>query len=209
MNQPMFPGMDDALPLFSGTAIRTIATTAPTGNGVPDPNQSSFAECRVCRDTGRLQHDDRQLYCWCQAGVAARQADREAGTSIHEITAHTVQEAFPGTVTVRPNWVPDTDEYGSWNKMLECGRSYMVGRDVPMSTFIRSHRTRLQAWQRLAFAFCKQHPKLQLHLISPSREWSVYVRGEYVEYNLPHHDMGGENTYVSVDGRYKVHINRD
>ena len=42
-----------------------------------------------------------------------------------------------------------------------------------------------------------------------AREWHVYVRGEYVSFELPFHDAGGERLYISQDGRTKVHVDED
>jgi hypothetical protein len=76
MNQTMLPGMEDTLPLFSGTPQRvTHKDPAPAAN-VPVAGQSSYATCRLCKDTDRLNSGDRLHYCWCAAGVAAREEDR-------------------------------------------------------------------------------------------------------------------------------------
>jgi hypothetical protein len=60
----MFPDGAD-LPLFSGTPMR-----AHTDSYTPKPHvaQSSFAQCRVCLDTGRVG----ETFCTCDARVAAR-----------------------------------------------------------------------------------------------------------------------------------------
>lgn len=78
-----------------------------------------------------------------------------------------------------------------------------------MSDSSNKHRSRLNAWQRLAFAWCQQHPDRLLMLVGKHRSWDVYRRGEYVEFRLPYHDMGGERSYISRDGYWKIHVDED
>jgi hypothetical protein len=108
--------------------------------------QQPCAECRLCKDTGRLKSGDRSQTCWCAAGAAARQEDRERGAPIREVTTTATQGAFAGIVGTRPSWVKAGDEWLSWEKTLALGRDYMVGSEVTMSEFLRSHRSRLNAW---------------------------------------------------------------
>ena len=76
MDQKMLPGMDNTLPLFSGTPQRIERKDPAPAANVPATDQSSYATCRLCKDTGRLNSGDRLHYCWCAAGVAARKEDR-------------------------------------------------------------------------------------------------------------------------------------
>jgi len=78
-DQEMLPGMENTLPLFSGTPQRVTRKDPQPAAEVPAKGQQSFATCRLCKDTGRLNSGDRLHYCWCAAGVAAREEDRELG----------------------------------------------------------------------------------------------------------------------------------
>ena len=91
MGQVMLPGMENTLPLFSGTAPRAKHKPLKHAEDV-SRDQASYAECKLCKDTGRLKNADRLFYCWCEAGIAARASDREAGRSIREVTTQTVLE---------------------------------------------------------------------------------------------------------------------
>ncbi len=101
--------------------------------------------------------------------------------------------------------------YGAWDKALECGRSYMAGESTSMAQFVRTHRSRLQGWQRLAWLWCVANPSLTLVLRSqrPRRVYEIKKRGEYVEIGLPHHGAGGERHWISRDGKTKVLVNVD
>ena len=109
MNQAMLPGMEDTLPLFTGTPMQARRKNPQPAANVPLEGQQSYANCRLCKDTGRLSNAARQHYCWCAAGVAARAEDREKDCSIREVTLSTVRGSFAGVVSMRGNWVPQDD----------------------------------------------------------------------------------------------------
>lgn len=109
MGQAMHPGMENTLPLFSGTPMQVSRRPAEAAVGASASHQQSFASCRLCKDTGRLSNADRQHDCWCAAGVAARAEDREKDCSIREVTLSTVRGSFAGVVSMRGNWVPQDD----------------------------------------------------------------------------------------------------
>jgi hypothetical protein len=124
-----------------------------------------------------------------------------------------VLESFWYTVRLRDNEYRNGDDpkYGLWSKALECGRSYLVGNDVPMSKFVREHSSSLTTWQRQAFQWCLANPSSCLEFESKPlrRIYEIKKRGEYVQIGLPHHDWGGERLWISRDGRRKVLINVD
>jgi hypothetical protein len=43
--------------------------------------------------------------------------------------------------------------YGDWKRAIEAGRDYLVGRDISLTDFVRTHRSSLNEWQRLAYQF--------------------------------------------------------
>ena len=101
--------------------------------------------------------------------------------------------------------------YGDWNSALEAGRNYLVGRDVSLTEFVRTHRSSLNDWQRLAYQWCLANPSQALVLRARNGRliYEIKKRGDYVEIGLPHHDHGGEKHWISRDGRTKVLINVD
>lgn len=103
----------------------------------------------------------------------------------------------------------EPDVYGVWDKILESGRDYLVGASIPMDQFIREHRSPLNAWQKVAYAWAKANPTKVLCIENSRYEWTVRVRGEFVELGLPHQDHGGEKHWVSKDGKTKILINVD
>lgn len=118
---------------------------------------------------------------------------------------------FPhGFAEVRPNsYAAIESEYRKWDKAIEGGKDYMVGDSQDMETFIRTHRSALTAWQKIAYAWATANPFYKLDVRIGRNEWSIYQRGEYVDFYLPHHDAGGEKSYISRDGKTKVLINVD
>ena len=119
----------------------------------------------------------------------------------------------PYSVEQRVNPYPDGEDadYGTWEKALDVGRSYLVGATVPMSEFQRVHTSSLNEWQRLAYEWCMANPSRMLVLTStkPRLIYHIAKRGEYVEFGLPHHCHGGEKYWVSRNGKTRVLINVD
>jgi len=109
----------------------------------------------------------------------------------------------------KDKWYLEPGEYGCWDKILECGRSYMVGDKMPMAEYRRSHSSNLSEWQKNAFAYVCQNEDMILFVETRTHHWKVYKRGEYVEFALPHQDYGGERHYVTINGKTKILINED
>lgn len=105
--------------------------------------------------------------------------------------------------------LPAPDRYVTWDAALACGKSYMVGDRQTTEEFLRGHTTVLSPWQRAVYSFLKQRPDASVSRPGRRIEWCCYCRGEYVRFDIPHHDRGGEKGYISRDGRTKVLINVD
>ena len=79
-----------------------------------------------------------------------------------------------------------------------------------MATFIKKHQSPLAPkWQRLAFEFCRANPMKELSIGNSRLEYTIHWRGEYCCISLPHHDRGGEKSWITKDGKTKVLINVD
>ena len=91
-------------------------------------------------------------------------------------------------------------EYDSFQRALECGKSYLVGDTWTMAAFKASHRSSPTYWQRLACIICWAHPevKLNLEIEFPKLIYAIYRRGEYVEIGLPHQEHGGEKHWDTI-----------
>ena len=109
--------------------------------------------------------------------------------------------------TTRPDELSGGDN--AWSEIIDIGRSYMVGRQVTIEDFLKSHTSIMRGWYRLAFAYCMNHPLVKLAIENDRRHYRVYRRGEYVIFSLPYHDHGGEYDWVSRDGETKVLVNVD
>ena len=115
-------------------------------------------------------------------------------------------------VSTRPNqWVGREDKYGVWDIAVDSGRSYLVGKDVPLRSFLSTHTSKLRPWQRLAFRWALANPNqcLQIETFDRGLYWTVEKRGEYVEFGLPHQSQGGEKHWISRDGQTQVLVNVD
>ena len=123
------------------------------------------------------------------------------------------RKPFPYSVEQRINPYPNGEDadYGTWEKALDVGRSYLVGPTVPMPEFQRVNTSSLNEWQRLAYEWCMANPSRMLVLTStkPRLIYHIAKRGEYVEIGLPHHCHGGEKYWVSRNGKTRVLINVD
>lgn len=109
----------------------------------------------------------------------------------------------------------------TWEKLIESGKSYLVGKEVPTAKFIREHTSRLTAWQSFAALWASENPTQQLTIETST--WSRALRrcyvicarafgdpnGTVVEIGLPHHDAGGERHWVTRDCKNRVLVNVD
>lgn len=105
-------------------------------------------------------------------------------------------------------WYLDQNEFWFWSRIIESGKSYMVG-DIPTSQYLRRYSSSLNDWQQLAYKWALANPDKILFAETKTHHWRVYLRGEYVEFALPHQDHGGERHYVTKDGKTKVLVNVD
>lgn len=101
------------------------------------------------------------------------------------------------------------DNYGSWVAILEAGRSYLVGDKVPMTKFISDFLEHMKPWMREAYQWAIANPLWALHCDIGSFSWKISATQNYVEFELPHHDAGGEKSWVSHDGCTMVLVNDD
>lgn len=109
-----------------------------------------------------------------------------------------------------PEANPDQpDHYADWDKSIEGGKGYLVGESVPTATFLKTHRSSCKPWQQKVFEYCKAHPQETVNLRNTRFEYDCYWRGEYCVISLPHHDAGGERTWITRDGKSKILINVD
>ena len=112
---------------------------------------------------------------------------------------------------IEDNWslTLQHDEYAAWDASLAGGKSYMVGDEVSMEQYVAEYSTRLTPMQKVAYQWALANPTKQLRIVTPTREWVIYKRGEYVQFGLPYHGQGGENHWISRDGKTKVWVNSD
>lgn len=101
------------------------------------------------------------------------------------------------------------DEYGEFAAVIECGKSYLVGRDVATADFIANHTTKLTGWKKPAYAWAVANPLWKLTFDQHGLSWHVNSGGKYVEFALPYHDAGGEKNWISQSGKTLVLVNVD
>lgn len=111
--------------------------------------------------------------------------------------------------TPKTEWYQNQTEYWFWDRTIEAGKSYMVGDKISMTKFLKSHSSPLCAWQKLAYQWAIENPDQILHVENRTHEWRVFLHGEYVEFELPYHEKGGERNYVTRSGKTKVLVNVD
>ena len=131
-------------------------------------------------------------------------------------TFHDVVAAIPFRCSIdigsneyeRPERIA-TDEYRTWEAEIDSGWSYITGTNYPRERYVKEQTTAMVKWHRLAFAYCMEHPREMIEVVSDRRHWTVKRRGEYVSFCLPHQDFGGDRTWVSRDGKTKVLVDID
>lgn len=71
-------------------------------------------------------------------------------------------------------------DYGTWEKALDVGRSYLVGGTMPMPEFLRVDTSSLNEWQHLAYMWCVANASRMLVLTStkPRLIYHIAKRGE-------------------------------
>jgi hypothetical protein len=106
-------------------------------------------------------------------------------------------------------WYLEPGEYAYWDKVIEEGKSYMVGERCSEREYFRKYSSSLSKWQQLAYDYAIQNPKQILHIKTKTHDWRIFLRGEYVEFMLPYQTRGGEKSYISRTGRLKVQVNDD
>lgn len=90
--------------------------------------------------------------------------------------------------------------YFIWDNVIEAGKSYLVGKDEDTKKFIKSHTTQLSDWQVLAHEYVKENPDKKIRIDTKGKRkfsWVIFLEGDHVIIELPHHDAGGEKTWVS------------
>ncbi|MDL1894871.1 hypothetical protein FBQ82_01225 [Anaerolineae bacterium CFX7] len=128
------------------------------------------------------------------------------------------------TVTTHENFYhTNASEWNqwTWEKLIQSGKSYLVGKDVSTKKFIREHTSRLTTWQSLAALWAIENPSQQLivetsdWVRAPRRCYVICARafadpnGAVVEIGLPHHDAGGERHWITRDCKTRVLVNVD
>lgn len=154
----------------------------------------------------------------CEDGYQVLRCEK---TLDHALTAAEIYEAMRGMLYrldyyVYPSGLSEhwleylkRDEYGTWDKAIEAGKSYMVGSDVPTPEFLRKSRSSLTGWMKMAYRWVLMNPDHKLNVSGKRLEYCVSKRGEYVDIALPHHDKGGEKNWITRDGRTKILVNVD
>jgi hypothetical protein len=183
-------GVIGGLPLFPNLTAEVVTPKiAQDPEWITDPAQLSFEDFKERLIWGKPQ-SDRSRPCLNRKFAAS---------------------PFEYRVSERDNYYPNGEDpkYGDWDKALESGRSYLVGESTPMNQFLKNHTSALNWWQQMAYAWCIANPSKKLVLVSKKFEWSIYKRGGYVEFGLPHQDKGGEKHWISQNGKTRVLVNVD
>jgi hypothetical protein len=129
------------------------------------------------------------------------------GISEHDIRC-SFRDAFVSSKQKDHPWYLEQNEFWFWDRIIDQGRSYMVG-DMPASQYLRKYSSPLSDWQQKAYKWALANPNDVLFVETKTHHWRVYLRGEYVEFCLPHQDHGGERAYVTRNGKTKVLVNED
>ena len=121
---------------------------------------------------------------------------------------YTIRRLFEQTpyISIVDNYYADkeNDYWRSWESAVESGKSLLVGDSMSTKQYLSRCTSSSSDWQVLAQEWAKMNPTKRLIITtytnfthSNTFVWHVYQRGEYVEMRLPHHDSGGEKSFIS------------
>lgn len=180
------------------------------------------------------EHSRGEFAYWGEAAEAEWRAKAPPKPEAHGLR----NGLFPMKADMRPNQNAvlhrgDQAHYATWEGAIAAGKSYLVGESVPTAEFIAKHRSPLTDWQKQAYRWCMENPYWSLLVSHAGKDWviSAVVREStspldvllftmaameppevpigYVVFRLPHHDAGGEKSYVTRDGKTKVLVDDD
>ena len=152
--------------------------------------------------------------------LAARRAKHGPPPDLSDIQrAYGGARSRPTVREVNNNFAPGAYPdyaYADFDTLLGAGRDYLAGHDMPIEEFKEKYGSRLSSWQREAYKWAIHNPDKKLIVDNNRRygrgrhyEWHVYVRGNQVCFDLPHHDAGGERGYTAHDISRRYHVNED
>ena len=121
--------------------------------------------------------------------------------------SYEVLRSISGDMSGYPNHADDP--YGSWEAIVQAGKSYLYGEDYPLASYLQKNSSPLRKWQQAAFHWAHTHPTEVLIIESRQRIWRIGLRGEFVQFDLPHHHYGGERSWASLGGKSRLLINVD
>lgn len=101
------------------------------------------------------------------------------------------------------------DKWSSWDAAIKVGIMNFATSEITVQEFVTKHRIAMKPWMKLAYQWAVAHEDSVLIVANDRYDWMVYERGDYVCFQLPHHDRGGEKEYVSKDGKSRVQISED
>ena len=118
----------------------------------------------------------------------------------------TIRKCFSfAKVTVRDvseleHYEKQNETYGSWDDVIEAGKSYIGNWNDDTKKFIKTHSSSLSDWQKLAMEWMSQNRTkfIIIETLAGKRNflWRVVGWREYVDFGLPYHELGGEKNYV-------------
>jgi hypothetical protein len=121
--------------------------------------------------------------------------------------SYEVLRSISGDMSGYPNHADDP--YGSWEAIVQAGKSYLYGEDYPLASYLQKNSSPLRKWQQATFLWAHALPTKVLIIESSQRIWRIGLRGEFVQFDLPHHHYGGERSWASLDGKSRLLINVD
>ena len=159
-----------------------------------------------------LREEARGEFAWWEAGLEekwkAAAPPKPAAPTLHAtygIIEASKVAVMPSSGVIRCLESP----VRTWDAAIEMGRDYLCGKQTPLKRYLKSCTSVVTAWQKQAYEWACQNIHYKLLVETPGKEWEVLHFGEYVEFRLPHQDLGGEKTYISRNNKSKVLVNQD
>lgn len=86
--------------------------------------------------------------------------------------------------------------------LLGAARDHMAGPQCTIAAYMASHADQAAAWQTAVFGYLLSRPGSSIQIYSRAKHeiWDIKMLGDCVQFGMPAHGFGGENTWLTCDG---------
>lgn len=109
------------------------------------------------------------------------------------------------------------DRWATWPAALAAGMSWFGYSEDEEKRYLKHCSAPMRYWMKVAYLWCRANPGKFLLVDGDNGRrggnrgyiWHIGLRGEYVEFSLPHQEHGGERAWICRTGKSMVLVNKD